>query len=1528
MKSFAAMVSGHLISVLISVLVLGGNSTPAYAVTWNYIGPAFNVPQCDAATNNFSTGPHTCIDGNVTGSFTFPDSLVASGGVYISQFTSWTMTSPLGTLSSDNGDDARGLTIIFTNGQPTYWALQVVTPGYAYPSTPTGTSIYSSGALASGMYSDDTVYYTTSGGSFETIGYEAGAPGSWSGSTTSIAVTVDGKTLGVCHPGGASCGDPINVGTGSVFEAITDYETAGQNALAFRRYYNSLVSTASSASATSLGARWRSGYDRSLAITPATVTVTRADGQQLTFTLSGGTWVADSDVDMTLSQSGSSWTLTDHDDTVETYLTTGSGDAAILQSIQTRNGYLQTLSYNAGNQLVQVTDSYNRSLTLGYNGTSLVTVTTPDGLVLTYGYDSSGVTPGVADRLTSVSYSTNPVTMQTYLYELPSYPFALTGVTDENRQRYATWTYDQVGRGLSSQQGAGADLTTVSYDDTTGARTVTNALGQQDVYHFQPLQGVPKVQEIDRQATATTAAAQQLFTYDSNGYTATVTDWNAVLTRYTNDSRGDPTVIEEAVGTPAARTTTITYDPTFVHLPAEIVTPGVTTRFHYDPTGNVLTKTLIDTTTQTSPYTTNGQMRTWTYTWNNGLLASVKRPRTDVNGSTQFTYDSSGALIATTNALNQTTHVTQHLPGGLPQTIVDPNGVSTILAYDTRLRLLTSTTTSAALVTSFSYDPAGNLVGVMLPDGSTLVDGYDTAHRLTSVTDLFNQRIAYTLDGLGNRTLHQALDASSTVHQQHSGVFDALGRMLEDVGGASQARAYTYDNNGNPLTIADPLGHITQQAFDALNRLQQVTQAPPVGGTIVTTHDAHDRPLTVKDPNGNVTSYVYDGFGDLIQQTSPDSGTTVYNYDADGNLTQKKDGAHAVTTYTYDALDRVRTRTYPAHTAENVTYTYDEAGHGFGIGRLTSITDQPGALSRSYDERGNITNETRTTATAMLSTGYAYDGAGRVAAITYPSGWRVAYDRDTMGRVTGVSLTPPGSATSASVLSAASYEPFGPRNGLVFGNAVTETGAFDLDYRMTNLADTGTAALQDLTYGYDDADNVLSILDGVTPGSTQTFGYDVLNRLSSATGGYGTLGYGYDPVGNITTQTTAGVTRTYKYGANTNRLAEIDDGVIRQKIGTTAAGSIKTFKPAIGAVKKLLYNKANRLTTVKGKPGVVGRYSYDAFGQRLIKTAARTTLFAYDPSGQLLEETTGGAATDYIYLNGRPIAALTPSSGAVAFLLADRLGTPQRAVDSTQSTVWSANYQPFGVATIAASTTQNLRFPGQYADAESGLNQNGFRDYAPGLGRYLESDPIGLAGGLSSYAYVEGNPVSNIDPSGLYCRSAGAVTVCSYPGGPTFPIPTPPNFPASLGPSGFLYHSYHVPVPIGSADQTDVLRQLINHPAPGGSEPASTNGTANTATVSIAAVPVLNNPIVSYLTYDLKTGEPVVVNVTTGNSFWDLSPGYVARTVSNGILNTYGEGLAWQQAPSLWGDSLENYLDQKVWREQSATLISQSGCKH
>jgi RHS repeat-associated protein len=1126
---------------------------------------------------------------------------------------------------------------------------------------------------------------------------------------------ISGKSLGVCA---CPVGDPIDVGSGNKFQSIVDYQSSGPNRLSFSRYYNSLnVSGASFVSL--LGMNWSSTYDRYLDVASfggvATLAVIqRANGKVVTFTPNGTNWITDSDVDIQLVQtSPTTWTVTDHDDTVETYSVGTFGNGTLI-SIATRNGYTQTLQYTGG-QLSSVTDSYNRTLTFSYANGLLQTVATPDGLVLTYTYAAvSGANP-----LTSVSYSTSPVTSQTYLYENTSLPFALTGIIDEDGNRYATWSYDSYGRALSSQRAGGADLTTVAYDDTTGNRTVTNALGEQMLYKFTTLQNVPKVIEIDRLVSSTTAAATETFTYDANGYLASTTDWNGNLTTYVNDVHGQPTSITEASGTPQARSTTIAYLSNY-HLPVSVTTPGLTTTYTYDASGELLTKTDTDTSTTTVPYSTQGTVRTTTWTWLNFLPASVQGPRTDVKELTTYTYDSTGALTATTNALNQTTNVTKHLPGGLPQTIVDPNGVTTNLAYDPRNRLLSSTIVTAAgsLATSNAYDAAGNLLTTTLPDGSALTNSYDAAHRLTVIADLFHQTISYTLDPLGDRTQTNVADSTGTVRRAHSGSFDALGRLLRDIGGAGQTTTYTYDGNGNALTVTDPLSHQTQQAFDALNRLTASTD--PAGNMTSTSYDAHDRIVSVTDPNNNTTAYTYDGFGDLIQQVSPATGTTVNRYDLAGNLLQRVDARDAVANFTYDALDRVATTAYPADAAENVTYTYDQTGHGFGVGRLTSVADAAGTLSRSYDERGDILSEMRVQGGAALSTAYGYDAAQRILSIGYPSGSTAAYTRDAMGRITAVTTKAAGtSATPVPVVSGVGYEPFGPPSALTFGNGVAETRTFDADYRETSLSDTGKNPLQLLGYSYDPANNVSSITDSVTAANSQAFGYDVLNRLTSAAGGYGTLGYTYD--------------------ANGNRLSDTSPAAF-------------PILDGLGNISSLAYNQAGRVSVVTAGSNQVAGYSYDAFGHRLARSGVNAALYQYDLSGRLLEETDGQASpqADYIYLGDQPIASVAPLSGNVYFLHNDRLGTPQVATDVNQTIQWTASYQPFGsTSTGIGLIAQDLRLPGQEFDSATGWNHNGFRDYAPGLGRYLQSDPIGLIGGINTYAYVGGNPISRTDPFGL-----------------------------------------------------------------------------------------------------------------------------------------------------------------------------------
>jgi RHS repeat-associated protein len=256
--------------------------------------------------------------------------------------------------------------------------------------------------------------------------------------------------------------------------------------------------------------------------------------------------------------------------------------------------------------------------------------------------------------------------------------------------------------------------------------------------------------------------------------------------------------------------------------------------------------------------------------------------------------------------------------------------------------------------------------------------------------------------------------------------------------------------------------------------------------------------------------------------------------------------------------------------------------------------------------------------------------------------------------------------------------------------------------------------------------------------------------------------------------------------------------------------------------------------------------------------------------------------------------------------------------------------------TSGRSFIYNPRFPGQYYDAETGLNYNYFRDYDPATGRYVESDPIGLNGGINTYAYAGGNPISGYDPSGLDCLASGSTVTCSFPGGPSVQFPRPPGWPNSIGPNDPNYHSYDVTVPT-DCPASSMAQAVANNPTPGLPSPATPSGTLNDATPGLIAGalgvsggpfpgPPLNyNPVISYLTNDLNTGGQVVVNVTQpGHGLW---PGYVARTVSpvaggGSVVNNYGEGIGALQSPN---SPVANQIN-NVWSQQTKGLAKHCGC--
>jgi RHS repeat-associated protein len=1315
----------RLISVLFLVITLA-ISVSASAATFFYQGGAFDPGRC------LPPWMAACASGPISGSVTFaiPDGGY-SGSVGSEGIVSYSFAAG-GAGGVSNGYENPNVNPVFyfDNGHIYQWDFDFFSsPSGTYP----GTDIRSF-TIGAFPYSSDNY-----AGNWDAIGNWASY-----GATSTSGHWFGGKSIGACDsptapPGGVGCANPISIGTGAKYQQFVDYETAGQNRLSFIRSYNSY--SLPDTYAVTMGRNWRHNYDRYLHFVSSAdyIDAERADGQIVSFISSGGAWGTDTDIFLQLASSGSNWLLTDRDGNVETY--SSAGGRGQLDTIRQRNGYTQTLSYSTG-VLASVSDSYSRSLSFSYSSSTgfLTNITTPDTLALTYGYTMFGS----ASTLTSIAYNTSPVTQQTYHYEDTDYPYALTGITDENGNRYATWAYDDTGRAVLSEHALGADHTEVTYDDSNNTRVVTGPLGIVETYTFTYLQGVPKVAQIDRASNGTVDAASRTLTYDANGYLASETDWNGNLTSYTNNSNGDPTTIVVADGSGVAQTTSIVYgSATYPNLPTQITTSGLIQTLNYDSSGRLLTNVFKDQASQSVPYFTSGDTRTYTYTWNStGQLLSVQLPRTDVTAKTTFGY-TGGTLTSITDALSYATNILTFKSGGWPLTVTDQNSVLTTLSYNNRNWLtssILSLSSGGSLTTTLAYDSAGNLTRQTLPDASYLAYGYDNAHRMTSITNNLSESQTLTYNSAGNITQHLWKDSGATTKRQQTATFDALGRMLTSVGGMSQSTAFAYDSNDNVLTITDPLGSVTTLTYDSANRLS--TSTDPLTNLTSLTYDEHDRVLSVTDPRGKVTSYVYDGYGDLIQETSPDRGTWVMRYSSNGYITQQTDAGGNVTNMTYDALDRILTRAYPADSALNVAFTYDQSGHGKGIGRLTSLTDAAGSLSLNYEERGLVTVNNRTISSNAYNTGFSYDSAGRVGTITYASsGWLVTYTRDSAGQVTTVTDKPPASG-AVNIVTSVTHMPFGPVKSMSYGNGITETRTYDLDYRTTAIkAANGGTNIYYSSFGYNANDNVTSILDNVTTSRNQTLNYDSSNWIKFASGTYGTYNLTYDSSGN---RKTYGAT-SYTIGSSNNQMTAVG----ASSLTFSSTGNITTWPGATAT-----YNKANQLATAVAG-GVTSTYKYDAFGYRLstVPGTARAKIYTYGTNSEYLTESNAGVKTDYVYMDGFPVAAVQPAASTVSAIHTDYLGTPQKATNSAKTVVWNGSYDPNGnVTIITGGITQNLRFPGQVTDA-SGLHYNVFRNYIPrfasGGGRYLEADPIGLAGGINPYVYVTNNAYAFIDPLGL-----------------------------------------------------------------------------------------------------------------------------------------------------------------------------------
>ncbi|MBF0258478.1 MAG: RHS repeat protein, partial [Desulfamplus sp.] len=265
---------------------------------------------------------------------------------------------------------------------------------------------------------------------------------------------------------------------------------------------------------------------------------------------------------------------------------------------------------------------------------------------------------------------------------------------------------------------------------------------------------------------------------------------------------------------------------------------------------------------------------------------------------------------------------------------------------------------------------------------------------------------------------------------------------------------------------------------------------------------------------------------------------------------------------------------------------------------------------------GRVVNDQGEISGTTYSIGYMYDDNGVITGMTYPSGRKVTYQTDTLGRV--IRVTAEVNNQVQTLAENMEYLPFGPATGFDYGSGTTLQYAFDQRYRLTGIND---GSFRNLGYSYDPAGNITAITDINDPAGSQAFAYDNLYRLTHAAGVYGSASYTYDRTGNRLTSTEKGQAGSYTYEPGTNRLVQIT-GANPRTFSYDANGNTTSSDGMI-----FTWDHSNRLVSTASEngssqnPSLISEYVYNAFGQRVIKiSGGSTTHFVYDQSGNLIAE--------------------------------------------------------------------------------------------------------------------------------------------------------------------------------------------------------------------------------------------------------------------------------------------------------------------
>jgi RHS repeat-associated protein len=841
-----------------------------------------------------------------------------------------------------------------------------------------------------------------------------------------------------------------------------------------------------------------------------------------------------------------------------------------------------------------------------------------------------------------------------------------------------------------------------------------------------------------------------------------------------------------------------------------------TTAYEYHPTSGRLSKSIVEPD--------NVQLRLETAStydaWGNQTTVTVSSPATGMAAIaprvSTVTYDARGQFsTGDSNALNQSESKTTESNFGMPMSLTGPNGLTTYWGYDDFGRkILETRADNTQTIVSYNYcagynngtTPCPSLARYMVQSTPYARNGGPIGAWTKVYYDAADREV---------RSETQGFDGSSVIAKDTQ--YDNLGRVYRVsipyyAGQSPQWTTYAYDLLGRVVTETRRDNSQTITAFSGLTSVatnaltQKRTQIKNSQGNVLRVIDAQNNSITYQydpfgnltqttDPLGNVTTLTYDIRGRKTGMTDRDMGTWSYTYDVLGQLVRQTDAKNQVTSIAYDKLGRMVNR---AEIDLISTWTYDNCT--MGIGKLCNSTADSGyASTLSYDLYGRPAN-TVTSMDAVYNTAIGYDGNGRIALQTYPTGFAVKYLYTPLGYLQEVR----NNATDFIYWHADSKDAEGHLLQQTYGNHVITQQNYEYGRLKTAYAGAGNNA-QSNVYNYDPVGNLLSRTDA-NQNLSETFLYDNLRRLTSSTvnsngAGLVTQNYSYDVLGNIASRSDMGSYTYNPAGAGSVRPHAVKEialiGGGKQQYTYDANGNMsgQTVLDAAGNVvltkgRTEVYTSFN-MPQALGAPGISLAFIYGPDHQRVKQIApAGTTIYLHpDNSGGLLYEKDlkpNGTTehTHYITAGDRVVAIYkqTPAGNTLRYLHQDYLGSTAAITDEAGSVVERLAYDPFGKRRtpagvfdpnnpIAGINTDRGFTMHEHLDELGLIHMNG-RIYDPSIGRFMSADagvphPLDMQS-FNRYSYTRNNPLVYVDPDGFYDEEYDSYSQCYCVSGTTY----------------------------------------------------------------------------------------------------------------------------------------------------------------